>query len=123
MLAAFVSVTDHDDIRAGIELQDSDANRRTPVSFEWTVPYGRGFFHIGVHNLPVSSAHEWFARLNAFTRHESRESLSDVFAGLKGLSGALVVFFRYLLWDLAGVGVDEHTRQLRRFLASHRSSL
>src|SRR5262245_36966795 len=43
-LGSLVSVTDHDDITAGVELQQLYAARRSPVSFEWTVPYGRGFF-------------------------------------------------------------------------------
>jgi hypothetical protein len=43
-LSSIVSVTDHDDIAAGIELQGMYALRRAPISFEWTVPYGDGFF-------------------------------------------------------------------------------
>ena len=31
--------------------------------------------------------------------------------------------FCHPLWDLAGVGHDEHVRQLRRFLAAHRRQL
>ena len=61
--APLVSVTDHDDIAAGLELQTLYAQRRAPISFEWTVPCGRGYFHLGVHNLPPASADAWFDRL------------------------------------------------------------
>jgi hypothetical protein len=121
-LPGLVSVTDHDDIRAGVELQELYANRRAPVSFEWTVPYGRGFFHIGVNNLPVETAFEWFGRLNAFTTNSTAESLEDVLTDLNALPATLLVFC-HPLWDLAGVGQEEHARQLKRFLASHRTHL
>lgn len=121
-LLPLVSVTDHDDISAGLELQDLYANRRAPVSFEWTVPCGDGFFHIGVNNLPVDSASDWYARLNAVTTSLSREPLADIFADLHALPGTLLVFC-HPLWDLAGVGQTEHTRQLRRFLVAHKSHL
>src|SRR3990170_92998 len=81
-LDALVSVTDHDDIRAVLDLQDRYANCRAPISCEWTVPYSDGFFHIGIHNLPVRSAREWFARLNASTTRTSGESLTDLLAEL-----------------------------------------
>jgi len=110
------------DILAGLELQELYANRRAPVSFEWTVPYGGGFFHIGVNNLPADSARDWYGRLNAFTTGLSRERLSGIFSDLQALRGTLLVFC-HPLWDLAGVGHGEHARQLGRFLAAHRSHL
>src|SRR5262245_30483102 len=70
-LPALISVTDHDDIAAGLDLQTLYAVRRAPVSFEWTVPIGRGFFHLGVHNLPPASAEAWFARLTSITTRPS----------------------------------------------------
>ncbi|HKY22247.1 MAG TPA: hypothetical protein VJM31_13620 [Vicinamibacterales bacterium] len=121
-LPPLVSVTDHDDILAGLELQELYANRRAPVSFEWTVPYGEGFFHIGVNNLPVETARDWYGRLNAFTTRVSREPLSAIFSDLQALRSTLLVFC-HPLWDLAGVGTGEHARQLRRFMAAHRSHL
>jgi hypothetical protein len=81
-LAALVSVTDHDDIRAGLDLQNLYANRRAPISLEWTVPYGQGYFHLGVNNLPAESSGEWFRRLNAFTTKTSHESLGNLLAEL-----------------------------------------
>src|SRR5919108_3732878 len=121
-LHALVSVTDHDDIRAGIELQELYANRRAPVSFEWTVPYGRGFLHVGVNNLPVREVAEWFSRLNAYTRGISCDSLTALLTDLNRVPDVLLVLC-HPLWDLARVGAEEHTRQLRRFLGVHRRQI
>lgn len=51
-LRPIVSLTDHDNIKAGMALQVAANPRRTPVSVEWTVPYRRSIFHLGIHNLP-----------------------------------------------------------------------
>jgi hypothetical protein len=117
-LAAIVSVTDHDSIAAGFELQQLYAIRRAPLSFEWTVPFCEGFFHLGVHNLPPSSAAEWFARLSAFTGGTSTEALADILHDLDARADLLLVF-NHPHWDLAGVGDDVHAKLLGRFLADH----
>jgi hypothetical protein len=114
-LASYVSVTDHDDIRAGLELQALYAERRAPISFEWTVPSGRGFFHLGVHNLPPESAEEWFARLAGVTAQPSVGAVADALAALDAEREILVVF-NHPLWDLAEVG--RGVRGLRRQLES-----
>jgi len=130
-LASMVSVTDHDDIQACIELQTLYAERRAPISVEWTVPYGEGFFHIGVHNLPSDSATEWFARLAAFSARRDAESaagggpcetLTEIFSDLNRQPDLLLVF-NHPMWDLADVGDVAHARLLRRFLADHGSQV
>src|SRR5262245_40364787 len=121
-LRPLVSITDHDNISAGFDLQWFYAHRCAPISFEWTVPYGRGYFHLGVHNLPVDAAPEWFDRLTAFTARRSGDTLGDLLAGLTRQHDVLVVF-NHPCWDLAGVGAEEHTRQLRCFLAGHGSQI
>jgi hypothetical protein len=118
---SIVSVTDHDDISACVELQQLYAAERVPISLEWTVPYGPGFFHLGVHNLPVAQAREWFTRLSAFTAARS-ERLDDILVDLDALRGSLIVF-NHPLWDLARVGHATHATQLQRFLADHGSRL
>ncbi|MBY0493884.1 MAG: hypothetical protein K2Y23_06685 [Cyanobacteria bacterium] len=55
-LTPLVSITDHDTIQAGLELQREHPCTLVPVSLEWTVPFHRGFFHLGVHNLRPESA-------------------------------------------------------------------
>src|SRR5262245_37501850 len=45
-LQPLVSLTDHDNIEAGITLQASRDRRMIPVSVEWTVPYESTILHI-----------------------------------------------------------------------------
>src|SRR5262249_3878293 len=120
-LESYVSVTDHDEIAAGLELQRLFAARRAPLSIEWTVPFHEGFFHLGVHDLPPASAREWYARLSAVTERSSDESLGDLLRALHA-SRALIVF-NHPLWDLAGVGEHTHTRRLREFLDAHEACI
>src|SRR5215472_17842909 len=46
-LRPIVSLTDHDNIEAGIGLSVTAEAAETPVSVEWTVPYRRSIFHLG----------------------------------------------------------------------------
>src|ERR1019366_1241775 len=45
-LQPIVSLTDHDDIESGLALRRTPVAPAAPVSFEWTVPFGRTFFHL-----------------------------------------------------------------------------
>lgn len=117
-LLPIVSVTDHDSIIAGCELQQTFSPRCAPVSFEWTAPYGAGFLHLGVHNLPPDSACAWFDRLAAFTADPTTEPLADVLTDLTSTNDILVVL-NHPMWDLAAVGPTAHRRLLTRFLAEH----
>ena len=64
---ALVSISDHDNIHAGINLHAMDQMRDCPISVEWTIPFRNTFFHLGVHNLPVDSAKEMTRVMNEFT--------------------------------------------------------
>ena len=90
---------------------------RAPISFEWTVPFGNGFFHLGVHNLPAEHGCRVVRPSQRVHERVSREPLSAILADLQVQRGTLLVFC-HPLWDLAGVGRDEHTRQVRRFLGA-----
>jgi len=114
-LSPLVSVTDHDDILAGLELQSLYARRRAPISFEWTVPFGRGYFHLGVHNLPSESALSWFARLSAITADPSHRAIADALSDLDALGETLIVF-NHPHWDLAEVGCEAHAQSVQLFL-------
>jgi len=117
-----VSITDHDDLSAGFDLQRLYASPRAPLSFEWTVPYASGYFHLGLHNLPAAAADDWFRRLSAFTAQTSQEKLEDLLADLNGRPDVLIVF-NHPCWDLAAVGREEHEKQMRRFLAAYGTQL
>jgi hypothetical protein len=120
-IASIVSLTDHDEIAGGLELQRWFAAGRAPVSFEWTVPFVTGFFHLGVHDLPPFSAREWFVRLSSFTAGTSCEPLMDLLQELNAAGVFLV--FNHPLWDLAEVGAEVHAVRLREFLDAYGSLL
>lgn len=52
-LQAEVSLSDHDNIKAGMHLRMLEGTARAPISLEWSVPYCDTVFHLGVHNLPA----------------------------------------------------------------------
>ncbi len=114
-LDAIVSLTDHDDISAGLELQSYYAGSRAPISFEWTVPFDGTFFHVGLHNLPTATAAAWFERCAAVTRAPTAASISAALSDFDALGETLIVL-NHPLWDLAGAGAVEHARAIRRFL-------
>ena len=120
-LRSIVSVTDHDEIAAGLELQQWFAADRAPISFEWTVPFRNGFFHLGVHGLPHPSARAWFGRLSSLTAGTSSEPLIDILNDL--IDAGVLIVFNHPLWDLAGVGEEMHAVSLREFLDSYHSRL
>jgi hypothetical protein len=121
-LSPLVSLSDHDDLRAGLDVQQVHDARRAPISFEWTVPYGPGYFHLGIHNLPPDGAVEWFARLSAFTAQPEDAALAALLDDLQARPDILTVF-NHPWWDLAGVGASTHTAMLQQFLHAHGTRL
>jgi hypothetical protein len=117
-LKPIVSITDHDNIEAGLALRASRPHQSTPLSVEWTAPFGEGFFHLGVHNLDPASAPSIFSRLSTYTQRPDSVRLSDVLADLNAQPGILLVL-NHPLWDLAGVGGPRHAALLSRFLREH----
>ena len=107
----------------GSELQTLYAQRRAPISFEWTVPCGCGYFHLGVHNLPPASADAWFARLAGVTAAAFRGRRDGGARAISTPTDGVLLVLNHPQWDLAGVGRDEHTRLLREFLDCHASRL
>jgi hypothetical protein len=121
-LPALVSLTDHDDCRAGAQLRVLNEFRSTPVSTEWTVPFGPTFFHIGVHNLPSSQAGAIMNELEAFTAAPDTHSLHSLLEMLNALPDVLLVL-NHPLWDEKGIGVPEHAQVLGRLLERHGRSI
>lgn len=121
-LTPIVSITDHDSIEACLALQRTHASDTVPISCEWTVPFGRGFFHLGVHNLTPARAIPIASELAAYTRQPASRSLVRLLAMLNEDPGTLVVL-NHPLWDLAGVGRTEHDALLQAFTAQHRDAV
>jgi hypothetical protein len=135
-LPAIVSITDHDDIAAGVWLQSLDSQGRIPISVEWTVPYGSGFFHLGVHNLPPDRASELMREMSAYSQiggqndrrsgpqagqarqTESRE-LRALLAWINEFPEALIVL-NHPLWDIEFIGGQRHAVALGNFLGEHK---
>ena len=123
-LTPLVSVTDHDDIAAGLELQALYAQRRAPISVEWTVPCGRGYFHLGVHNLPVGiGAEAWFTRLAGVTARPSERRWRTRCADLDAEAGRAPDAQSSAVGSRRCWPGSEHSRLLHEFLARHGSRL
>jgi hypothetical protein len=110
-----VSITDHNDIAAGLQLFESKGSAQCPVSVEWSVPYENTGFHLGVHNLPPATALEWMARMRDYQITRNREGLRDLLSALSDLRQVLIVF-NHPLWDHANLGSALHHEILQRLL-------
>lgn len=117
-LEPLVSLTDHDSIRANVEVNRSEV---APISLEWTVPFEFGFFHVGVHNLPPDRAAQITKTLLDYTFNEashSNERLTEMFAMLSEIPSVLVIL-NHPLWDIEMVGPEHHGVLLRNFVREH----
>lgn len=120
-LAPIVSLTDHDSIKATLEVNEIEPASSAPISMEWTVPFEYGFFHVGVHNLPKDRADELTKTLLDFTFNEANHTdanLTEMFVMLNELPGVLVVL-NHPLWDIEIVGKQRHKELLEMFLERH----
>ena len=118
-LPALVSITDHDDIEAGLQLQLFDNTNRIPISLEWTVPFKNVAFHLGIHNLPAEYATWIVEELVNFTRNPNNSAgLNDLLEQLNQYPATLVVL-NHPLWDMEHLGAQEHAVQLRVFLEEY----
>jgi hypothetical protein len=121
-LDALVSLTDHDDIEAPVQLQLLDECRQVPISVEWTVPYRSTFFHLGIHNLPPSQARALFCEMLRYREEPSPESLRAILAEICAADGSLAVW-NHPLWDEKGVGQATHNADASEFLRTHNQYL
>jgi hypothetical protein len=113
-LKALVSLSDHDTIEAGLHLRLLEKTKRAPISVEWTVPFGRTEFHVGVHNLPVSRATAWMKEFAAYRAKPCVEYLRRILDGLNGEKSTLIVL-NHPYWDAESIGPVEHRRMLWQF--------
>lgn len=110
-----VSITDHDNIAAPLWLQGLDECKGTPISVEWTVPFGRTFFHLGVHNLPPSQARTLWAEMDGFQQKPDEGRLHEILTALAAFKHVLIVF-NHPLWDERGIGKAAHREMALDFL-------
>lgn len=122
-LHPLVSLTDHDNIKAGITLQASDGEAITstdevPLSVEWTVPYSGSIFHLGIHNLPPAAAQSWMSAMMAYTAVQDERLLQDILRALAEIPQVLAVL-NHPFWLEEGVEEAAHRPALNRFLRAH----
>jgi hypothetical protein len=114
-LPAIVSLTDHDNIDAGLQLRTEYFMSDSPVSVEWTVPFEHTYFHIGVHNMAAPHAPTLMRRMGAYTRQPSAPALGQFLEELDADRKVLIIF-NHPLWDMAGIGHDLTLAAAARFL-------
>ena len=113
---AMVSITDHDSIQAPMLLRSVPSARQIPVSIEWTAPYGGvQAFHLGIHNLPSTTAQQWMKAFEEFTANPSDARLTEILAALDKEPNVLVVF-NHPMWDLYLVGKEKHACLVNQFI-------
>jgi hypothetical protein len=117
-LPALISLTDHDDLRAGANLRVIDRFKNVPISTEWTIPFANTFFHLGVHNLPSADAAGLMRQFKAFTAAPAPAQLGDLLATLDAYSDVLLIL-NHPLWDEQGIGGDHHNAALQALLKSY----
>ncbi|MGE0449774.1 MAG: PHP domain-containing protein [Vicinamibacterales bacterium] len=121
---ALVSLTDHDTAEGPVMLRAA-GRCEIPISLEWTVPFHRGEFHIGVHGIPSSSADAIAQSLNAYTTGHlpaRDEHLADLLEWLGECPDTLVVL-NHPYWDLGRIGQMRHDSTLLAFLRIHRDRI
>ena len=114
-LKSLISLTDHDNIEAPLLLRVVPEARRIPVSLEWSINFEDTILHLGVHNLPTMEAVAWVQRLNAYTAQPNPAELLELLSALANIPQVLLVF-NHPLWDLPGIGRENHRRAVRDFL-------
>ncbi len=113
-----VSLTDHDNIEAPLQLQMIAENSQAPISVEWTTPYDQTYFHVGVHNLHPHWAREMMRAMEELTENPSGEKLRSMFADLASHPDVLIVL-NHPYWDQPWLGSETHERLLKRFLSEY----
>lgn len=121
-LNPLVSLTDHDNCDAGLRLQGQRGCTDVPISVEWTVPFGRALFHLGVHNLPRNSARALMAEMADYTARPRPAVLTGLLHHLDGLPEVMLVV-NHPLYDEARLGPAHHGMLLGEFLTRHASTL
>jgi hypothetical protein len=116
-LASMVSLTDHDDIEAGMALHSGDP-RHIPVSMEWTVPFPPAYLHVGIHNLPPADARMIMSALTSYTAAPEESKLAGLFELLGQYPDVLVVL-NHPLWEMEPIGERGVRDMVRTFLARY----
>jgi hypothetical protein len=114
-LRPLVSLTDHDDIQAGLALGVTEEASQVPISVEWTVPYQRTIFHLGVHNIPRGDAARWMSAMTEYTAAPREERLPDILDAFARIPDVLIVL-NHPFWLEEAVDARDHEIGLQRLI-------
>ncbi len=117
-LRPIVSLSDHDNIEAGMHLQIVPQTSGAPISVEWSVSYLNTCFHLGMHNLPRESASSWMKEFARHTAHPDPVLLRKLLQELQDCSSILVVL-NHPFWSAEGVDESTQRANVVRFLEEH----
>ncbi|HEX4104014.1 MAG TPA: hypothetical protein VHZ04_00860 [Candidatus Paceibacterota bacterium] len=116
-LSPLVSLSDHDETAANEELIDIH-KKNVPISLEWSVPYKKFIFHVGVHNLPRAKSASLLAEMRAFTAKPDGKVLADILARLHKIPEVLIVL-NHPLTDQGRIGREIPVPVVDEFLAHY----
>jgi hypothetical protein len=114
-LRPMVSLTDHDNIQAGLALAIAMPLDEIPLSVEWTVPYARSIFHLGVHNIPRKRSPEWMGAMISYTAAPRDGALPGLLEEIARVPQTLIVL-NHPYWLEEGVNVKDHPVALEAIL-------
>lgn len=121
-LKPLISLTDHDNINAPLQLRVLSEVRDVPISVEWTAPYRETFFHLGIHNLPETSCNDLMNRMLQLTQSRCSAQMTALLRELSADPQVLIVF-NHPLWDESGVGPALHRLLAMEFLEAHQECI
>jgi hypothetical protein len=113
-----ISLTDHDNIEAGLHLQMLEQTAGVPISVEWSVPCDQTVFHLGVHNLPVAEATAWMVELARYTAKPGPKRLRELLNNLNQEPSVLLIL-NHPYWSAEGVAREQQEQGLVRFLQKY----
>jgi len=116
---ALVSLTDHDTIEGPRTLRAGRTDM--PLSVEWSVPFEKTVFHLGVHAIPparVDEAERVFASYTA----RGEGDLGAVFDWLVECPETFIVL-NHPCWDMPGIGSLQHDSLVLTFLRRYRDRI
>jgi len=114
-LAPLVSLTDHDNVEAGLHLSMLQETSHVPVSVEWSAPFEGTVFHLGIHNLPASDANSWMEHFRRYTAKPGRKRLRSLLNELNSDPSVLIIL-NHPFWSAEGVTAGVHRDSLAAFL-------
>jgi hypothetical protein len=115
-LTALVSITDHDTIAGTLGLREQPATDTVPISVEWSIPFARNAFHLGIHQISPTKAADLTREMARYTAQPSEPLLCDLLASINSFPETLVVL-NHPFCNFVRVPAAQHWSSLREFLA------